>query len=173
MNFENFFIDLPLIKQKVVNIQKIGDMTKFGDTTFLLKSIFIYMFWDNNKKDKLGYFEYDFEFLSEFRRYFSKLFIPIGLACTLYLVKSILFLGKMNYIYIILCSSIGFECFYFSCYPIKDGREYQNGLKSGRTGVINPVSAKEFYNADNNKLKFIELIPLLVAFICLIYIAVY
>lgn len=146
LSYEQFFIDLISIKEKVIRVPTRSQTVNSG--SFLLRYLFIFIFWKkdpsnlNPNKGKLGYFVYENDFMHDFRDFMSKLVTPIIFLQFYYLFKIILIRSKNTLVYLALCIVGLFECFWFEFYPVTE------------------IKGEEYFPTDFRK--FFEVIPLII-----------
>lgn len=149
-SFENFFINLPIQKEMVANI---SNGTKIFNTgSHLLRIIFIITFW--SRESNLGYFEYDNEFLNDFRELLCKFATPLIAISMYYLLKVIIFRTKNSFISILICIIVLYECFFFEFSPIQTSKNIEN---------------TNYYEYDIKY--YLEIIPLFIFLLCLLYLS--
>ena len=159
---EEFVINFNLLKEKVAqsNSREISSKI-FNEGTYMIRLLFILLLWDTEKNkngvynhEKIGYFEYEETFFSDFHDSLKQLLVPIICLCFFYLVKLIFIKTKRGIIYGILFIVALFECFYFLLYypSSKDDlkRKTNNGLLSDEN--------EQYFK--NSKIKYFEIIPL-------------
>lgn len=160
--FEKYFIDLPVKKDMVAQIFSDAETSYqvFDKGSFLLRFMFIFTMWnqENRNNKELGFFEYEDDFLYDFRSMLCKFTTPTIVIGLFYLGKIIFFRTKNALIYSIINLIVLFECFYFEFCPIEN-----------ESNDIN----KEYF-VYNFKL-YIEIIPLIVLLLLVLflYIKVY
>ena len=162
---EDFVIDFNLMKEKVSQSKEKEINSKiFNEGTYLIRILFIFLFWDLEKNtnneyvhDYLGYFEYEDSFFEEFHKAFNKLLIPIIVFSSCGIVKIIFIKTKRGLLYSILFLATIFFSSYSYIYDIsKDKKEHKN------------EEDQEYFKESNNK--YFELIPITIIVIILIII---
>ena len=117
---EDFIIDYNLLKEKVAQSKDKEISSKiFNEGTFIIRLLFIFLFWDLEKDDNneyihknIGYFEYEESFFKDFHKAFNKLLIPIITFCFCGILKIIFIKTKRGIIYLLLYSVTIFISFY-------------------------------------------------------------
>ena len=120
--FEKYFIDLPVKKDMVAQIYSEIETSYqvFDKGSYLLRYMFIFTMWnqENRNNTELGYFEYEDDFLHDFRSMLCKFTTPTIVIGLFYLGKIIFFRTKNALIYSFIDVIVLFECFYFAFFPI-------------------------------------------------------
>lgn len=161
--FEKYFIDLPVKKDMVAQIYSEIETSYqvFDKGSYLLRYMFIFTMWnqENRNNTELGYFEYEDDFLHDFRTMLCKFTTPTIVIGLFYLGKIIFFRTKNALIYSFIDVIVLFECFYFAFFPIDNNSTNERN--------------KEYFVYDYKI--YIEIIPLfvLLLLILFLYIKIY
>ena len=162
---EEFVNNFNLLKEKVAQSYE-ENSKKFNEGTYIIRLLFILLFWDTEKNDKgyihqtIGYFEYESNFFNDFHTSLKQLLIPIISLCFFYLIKIFFIKTKHEIFYFILLILTLFESFYFLFYSSSD----QNSKSEQDNNTI--LKEEEYFK--DNKIKYLEIIPLTIIIILLI-----
>ena len=159
---ENFVISFNLLKEKVTQSREKEITSKiFNEGSYILRFLFIFLFWDleKNKKDEyvhdiMGYFEYEESFFKDFHNTFNQLLIPIITFSACGIVKIIFIKTKRGFLYSLLflvTIFISFYIYFFDIYKVEQQDEKE----------------KEKYFKESNY-KYFEIIPITIIIIILI-----
>jgi hypothetical protein len=126
---EDFVFNFNLMKEKVTQSRDKEITSKmFNEGTYIMRLLFIFLFWDLEKidgkytYDKLGYFDYEDNFFNDFQKIFSKLLIPIITFCFCGIFKIIFIKTKRGLLYFILYIITIFVSFYILFYDVSKDR---------------------------------------------------
>ena len=162
---ENFVFNYNLMKEKVTQSKEKEITSKmFNEGTYIMRLLFIFLFWDLEKingkytYDKLGYFDYEDKFFYDFHKIFSQLLIPIITFCFCGTFKIILIKSKRGLLYFILYIITIFISFYISFYDVSKDHK-----------IIEDKEKEEEYFKDT-KMKYLEIIPFTLIILLLIII---
>ena len=161
---ENFVISFNLLKEKVTQSKdKVITSKKFNEGTYIIRLLFIFLFWDleKDKNDEyiykhIGYFEYEDSFFEDFQLAFNKLLIPIISFCACGIIKIFFIKTKRGFLYIILYLVTIVSSFYIYFYDIVKDRLNQK----------NKEENEEYFKESNYK--YMEIIP--ISIICILLI---
>ena len=160
---EDFVINFSLLKEQVTQ-SKTKEMSskKFDEGTYLIRLLFIFLFWDLGKLndneyiyEKLGYFEYENSFFEDFQNTFNKMLIPVITLCIGGIIKIFFIKTKRGFLYFLLYSITLFFCFYIYLYDIT--KDHLN---------INEEEKDEYFKDSNYK--YFEIVPITLIIIILI-----
>ena len=162
---ENFVINFNLLKEKVTQSKEKEITSKiFNEGTYLIRLLFIFLFWDLEKNSNneyvhnyLGYFEYEDSFFEDFNKAFNKLLIPIMILSACGIVKIIFIKTKRGLLYSLLYLVILFFSSYSYIYDISNDKEEHKN-----------ETDQEYFRQSNNK--YFEIIPITIIIIILIII---
>jgi len=151
---ENFVLNYNLMKEKVTQ-SKTKEITSkiFNEGTYIVRLLFIFLFWDLEKNgndyvyEKLGYFDYEDTFFRDFQKILRRLFIPIITLSFCGVFKIIFIKTKRGLLYFILYLVTIFISFYISFYDASKDRK-----------KIKYVNKEEYFKDTN--MKYLELIPI-------------
>jgi len=169
---EEFLNNFNLLKEKVAQSNNKENSSKiFNEGTYMIRLLFILLFWDTEKNDngiynhqKIGYFEYESNFFNDFHTSLKQLLIPIISLCFFYLIKIFFIKTKNEIIYSILLFLILFESFYFLLYSPTS--EDNSKIEQDNNSFLQEEENIEYFK--NNKIKYLEIIPLTIIIILLI-----
>ncbi len=168
---EEFVNNFNLLKEKVAQSNsKETSSKKFNEGSYMIRLLFILLFWDTEKNEKgdyshqkIGYFEYESNFFNDFHTSLKQLLIPIISLCFFYLIKIFFIKTKNEIIYSILLILALFESFYFLFYsPTSE----DNSKTEQDNKFLQDKEDEEYFK--NNKIKYLEIIPLTIIIILLI-----
>ena len=161
---ESFVLNFNLMKEKVTQSKTKEITTKiFNEGTYIVRLLFIFLFWDLEKNgddyvyNELGYFDYEDTFFNDFQKIFSRLFIPFITLSFCGIFKIIFIKTKRGLLYFILYLVTIFISFYISFYDVsKDGKNTK-------------YNEDEEYFKDT-KMKYLEIIPITIIVLILLII---
>ena len=158
---EDFVFNFNLMKEKVTQSRDKEITSKmFNEGTYIMRLLFIFLFWDLEKidgkytYDKLGYFDYEDNFFNDFQKIFSKLLIPIITFCFCGIFKIIFIKTKRGLLYFILYIITIFVSFYILFYDVSKDR----------------IKIKEEEYFKDTKMKYLEIIPITLIILLLLII---
>ena len=164
-SIENFYSDILLIKETIEQNPKYDPKfsKKFNQGTYIMRFLFIFIFWDTEKDVKTGeyihnkiqYFEYEQSF-GDFRELFNSFFIPFIYLLSYLFLRLLIFKIKYCWLNSIIIFCGLFECFYFVLFPIDDS---DNNLTK-----VNDID----YFKKDYKLIALEFLPLVLLFVSFI-----
>ena len=169
---EEFVNNFNLLKEKVAqsNNKEISSK-KFNEGSYMIRLLFILLFWDTEKNEKgdyshqkIGYFEYESNFFNDFHTSLRQLLIPIISLCFFYLIKIFFIKTKNELIYSILLLITLFESFYFLFYSPTN--EDNSKIEQDNNTFLQEEDGEEYFK--NNNIKYLEIIPLTIIIILLI-----
>ena len=162
---ENFVNNYNLLKEKVAQSRSKEIFSRiFNEGTYILRLLFIFLFWDLEKNkdnkyihDYIGYFEYEDKFFTDFNNIFIKLFIPIITFSACGILKIIFIKTSRGLVYIILFIVIIFFSFYIYFFDIFSQGFNNNKIKE---------ETEEYFKRSNSK--YFEIIPITIIILILI-----
>ena len=162
---ENFVNNYNLLKEKVAQSRSKEIFSRiFNEGTYILRLLFIFLFWDLEKNkdnkyihDYIGYFEYEDKFFTDFNNIFIKLFIPIITFSACGISKIIFIKTSRGLVYIILFIVIIFFSFYIYFFDIFSKGFNNNKIKE---------ETEEYFKRSNSK--YFEIIPITIIILILI-----
>ena len=162
---ENFVNNYNLLKEKVAQSRSKEIFSRiFNEGTYILRLLFIFLFWDLEKNkdnkyihDYIGYFEYEDKFFTDFNNIFIKLFIPIITFSACGILKIIFIKTSRGLVYIILFVVIIFFSFYIYFFDIFSKGFDDNKIKE---------ETEEYFKRSNSK--YFEIIPITIIILILI-----
>jgi hypothetical protein len=162
---ENFVNNYNLLKEKVAQSRSKEIFSRiFNEGTYILRLLFIFLFWDLEKNkdnkyihDYIGYFEYEDKFFTDFNNIFIKLFIPIITFSACGILKIIFIKTSRGLVYIILFIVIIFFSFYIYFFDIFSKGFNNNKIKE---------ETEEYFKRSNSK--YFEIIPITIIILILI-----
>ena len=162
---ENFVNNYNLLKEKVAQSRSKEIFSRiFNEGTYILRLLFIFLFWDLEKNkdnkyihDYIGYFEYEDKFFTDFNNIFIKLFIPIITFSACGILKIIFIKTSRGLVYIILFVVIIFFSFYIYFFDIFSQGFNNNKIKE---------ETEEYFKRSNSK--YFEIIPITIIILILI-----
>ena len=162
---ENFVNNYNLLKEKVAQSRSKEIFSRiFNEGTYILRLLFIFLFWDLEKNkdnkyihDYIGYFEYEDKFFTDFNNIFIKLFIPIITFSACGILKIIFIKTSRGLMYIILFIVIIFFSFYIYFFDIFSQGFNNNKIKE---------ETEEYFKRSNSK--YFEIIPITIIILILI-----
>jgi hypothetical protein len=162
---ENFVNNYNLLKEKVAQSRSKEIFSRiFNEGTYILRLLFIFLFWDLEKNkdnkyihDYIGYFEYEDKFFTDFNNIFIKLFIPIITSSACGILKIIFIKTSRGLVYIILFIVIIFFSFYIYFFDIFSQGFNNNKIKE---------ETEEYFKRSNSK--YFEIIPITIIILILI-----